>query len=357
MVNYYQPFLLPFLGLKRHLTPTHVKRYYYHSWEDALWELLRKKQIPLGSTILFPNFYCMDVLENVAKHGYKWQLYELDKNFQSTPQILVEAIHQHEPRIVILFHACGITTNLLKQTDWIKSIPPETIIIEDCVHRLTNPKEVELLNDNHFVMDSLRKDSPLPGSFIYGTHKGLNYKQSNQDFSTYQISSTMLFILFRLTFLLSQLLNSGKLSNFAHHTLLKAHDDIIGDSWKSYPGLPWIPFIHSFINFEKIEKLKTEQAKLYTELLKELFTPDSQFYKINIPESDYGKLHVYPLGLKHNRPEKLIEYLNKHNLNIWTKFPDCPWSEDKSVLFLPLGFHIHKKDIVRIMRLIKSYDK
>lgn len=356
MINYYQPFLLPFLRTTPYTLPHHLKRYYYFSWEDGLWDLLEKKNVPRGSTILIPNFYCIDVVENIKNHGYHPVFYTLDNFFQIEHKQFRAIVEKEQPSVIFVFHACGLTSNLFKETAWMSSANNETIIIEDCVHRLVDPDDIQLLHPNHVVMDSLRKDSPLPGSFMYASPEFLSFDQGGRILTWYFLSSSVLYIYFRFVLTLSAILHISRLTSYAHTHILKAHDDIIGDSTKPHKGLFWIPWVHRFIHFKKVKNLKKKQVKYYIQRLPQSAIPES-YYSITIPEEEYQHLHVYPLGI--NLPaetcKKLEASLHAKGIIVWCKFPDAPWSKDKAVLFLPLGFHIQKKDINYICQEILSF--
>lgn len=350
MLNYYQPYLVPFLGIRPYRVSENIKRFYYHSMEDAIWEFTRRKGILKGSLFLLPDFYCVDVLNNIENHGFNYKLWPVDKNFNTDIPEFIALIKKTKPKIIFVFHAAGITSNLMTDTRWLKYVSPDTVIIEDCVHRLINPEKIKLFDDRHVIMDSLRKDSPLPGSFVYGSATMLSYKQSTYRLSKYFLSTVFWYIIFRWVLMLGCLANSSKLTNFAHQKVLQIHDDIIGDSWESYRGLPWIPIIHRFINFKKVEKLKRRQVNLYKKLMKPVYQNSSKkniFYEIIYPVSDYEKLHVYPVGVTvpESKTKSLISFLHKHNISVWIKFPKCKWNEDTACLFMPLGFHVSDKEI------------
>ncbi len=340
MINYYQPFLLPFLHLHRAKLAAGVKRYVYLSMEDALWDLFTHK-IKKGSTILIPDFYCMDVVINIQQHGYKTAFYPMDKHFQTSQEKLNTAMYKHKPAAIIIFHACGITNTLLPRGNDNKNKWGDILVIEDCVHRVGDPSEVSLFGDNHFIGSSLRKVSPLPGSFLYGTKKGLSFPQAKSHFfSAYQLLTTIYFFAFRFILVASTIMQLPRLTAWAHTTVLKKHDDLIGDKHIPQKSLPFVSTLSDWFNFEKIKNVKKHQVELY----EKLFPNKKPFYRIKIPISDYGSLHVYPLGVEKNI-HNLIPYL--HNLNIiaWYKFADSPWSKQRKVLFLPLGFHITDRDI------------
>ncbi len=350
MINYYQPFILPFLQLKKYTVPSLIQQLYYHSFEDALWDLIRNKNIPKSSVFLIPDFYCVDVLNNITGHGFKVVLYKLNKHFQPDLIQFNTLIKEHNPAIIFIFHACGITSNLLIDRQWMNTIPEETIIIEDAVHRLVNPEEITLHKKNHIIIDSLRKVSPLPGSFLYGRKEFINYTVPRKLISRYTLSSTLLFIVFKVSLSIGMLFKIQKTVIFAHTRILQVHDDIIGDSWQSYAGLPVIPFIHAHINFKKIEKVKEKQVELYNKVTFE--KQNRSAYHVQIPKDDFKNLHVYPLGWNEKPDTELINTLHSKGIGIWFKFPDSEWSNDKGVLFLPLGFHTTTNDIYSLANAV-----
>lgn len=226
------------------------------------------------------------------------------------------------------------------------------MIIEDSVHRLVNPIKINLLNDRHFIIDSLRKVSPLPGSRLFGR---LDFPQTRQTiFNLYFLQSIFYFLLFRFILVTGFITNSSRLTAWSHEHLLKIHDDIVGDSLIPQPGLPvFEPFINH-LDYAKVLRRKISQVKLYDQILAPLFR-HKLFYRVSIPESDYGQLHVYPLGLTSVPTDKLITYLHAKGIPVWSKFPDSPWSQNQGVLFLPLGFHVSESEISLLGKCLFDY--
>lgn len=357
MINYYQPSLEPFLGRKKNVIPKGIRRYYYLSFEDAFWHLLAKKHIPKRSLFLFPNFYCMDVLKNVRRHGYSYALYPVDASFQTDEITLLKAIKKTSPSVVVIFHACGITNALMKKKKWMNSLPKKTLVIEDCVHRLVNPSEIKIVIKNHFIIDSLRKVSPLPGSFLYGKEADVDFNPPRRKTTIYSLSSRFFYTLFRRILELGFKVKSRRLVSYAHTMILKMHDDIIGNNFSAHPGLSKNETKHSFIDFEKIKKLKKEQVQSYEYNFYPVMSNNKIFKRVQISESDYSSLHVYPLEFLCKSKKKLISYLHNNNIVVWDKFPDSPWSKKQSVLFFPLGFHMNEKNIRYIAHKLEDYTK
>jgi len=331
-----------------------VKRYYYWSWEDGLWDLLKKKHVEKGSTILVPDFYCQDVIDNIRLHGYIVSLYKLDQHFQIKKQALLGSLHRHHPAVVIVFHAAGIASTVIGKSSLIHKITKKALLIEDCVHQMLDPQTVKPVNERHFLMDSLRKVTPLYGSFLYGTKKGMQFTQTKNFLSWYTVRTTLLYLLFRLTLVAAYVVNKPTLAVFAHKRILKNHDDIVGDT-DAHRGIWMIAWMSQWLNREALERVKREQVKQYEHMLHPLYTRASPFYRIGMKRSDHGKLHVYPVGMKGKADETLLSYLKKKNIVVWSKFTDSQWAKKRDVLFFPLGFHMNKEKIKKISKALLAW--
>lgn len=355
MIDHYQPFLFPFFSFRATFPNPLVKRYYYWSWEDGLWDVLQAKQVEKGSVLLIPNFYCSDVVENIRTHGYTVVFYRLDKHFQVKQRTLTNSIRRHHPKAVVIFHAAGIRSTVMNRYGWIRTMTQKTILIEDCVHQLVDPSAVKLASDNHFVLDSLRKVSPFYGSFLYGTKKGMRFRQAKTTWSLYSIRASVLFLVFRFILMTAHLLEQPAIAVFAHEKLLKTHDALIGDSQVAHRGIAGISWMTQWLNRSKVERMKREQVKWYEHFVKPLCARSSPFYQIKMKRSDHGKLHVYPVGVRRKVDPELLTYLKKKKIVVWPKFPDSVWARHQDVLFFPLGFHMDKQKVKTIAHALRSW--
>jgi len=354
MLNYYQPWLLPFLQRQPASVPKTLTMLYYHSFEDGLWDLINHK-FPPGKKLhlLVPDFYCSDVLDNLILRGHKYTYYPLDSDFQISVSKFKKFLWLFRPDIVIIFHACGLTSNLVIDTSWVKDLPNNAVIIEDSVHRLVDPGSVRLFHPRQVVIDSLRKVSPFPGSRLFASSDFINYPAPSNHLSLYQIRSFFYYFIFRLVLKISFLINSSSLAVFAHEKLLRIHDEIIGDSFVPRAGLSvFLPFINR-INYKKIAGLKSSQIQYYQSRLSPLYK-NPLFFKVSVPKNDYPQMHVFPLGLTSLHPETIVSRLHSLRIPVWAKFTDTPWSSSRSVLFLPLGFHVSPKEIQRLSSHLAS---
>ncbi len=356
MLTYYQTFLLPFLRTSRYTLPRDIARAYFISFEDALWNLLTGRGLPKKSVILVPDFYCMDVVENIKQHGYTPVFYPLDNHFQIKKTDFEKLRKKYSPAVIIFFHACGIQQKILNNYEYIQRLAQHTLIIEDAVQRLVNPEKIRILHPNHVIIDSLRKTSPLHGSFIYGNAGTIiSIPHPIKPEYVYQLKTTILFVFFRLVFITGVLLKSNSIIRYAHKVILQAHDDTIGDSIVGHNGVWYVPLIHSYFNFPLVESLKKKQVIQYSHLLKDINKYNRHIYAIHIPEKDYSLLHVFPVGyhIRNTFTENTINScLHRAGYPVWTKFPDCPWSKKRAVLFLPLGFHVEYNEIKDICSVI-----
>lgn len=354
MISYYPTHLLPYLSLKSNKLNQNIARQYYLSWEDALWELLPQLGFELGSTILLPDFYCLDVIENIKNHGYKVALYPLDNNFQISMAKFQGIYAKSAPSVVIFFHACGITNTLTTNNSFMKRLANKSLIVDDHVHRIIDTNHLNILHDRHLIIDSLRKNLPLPGSFVYASKSTLSKlrKPSNISFS-YGLRVFLYFLMYRTTLLLGDLLRVQFLIKYAHLRLLKTHDNLVGDSERGYPGLQWIPLIHQHINLSKIRTLKIKQVQYYQKHLAYILQSSSHIHLPLIESVDFGELHALPLII--DLPSSIAVEEELSLINVWTKFSDSPWSKNRRAFFLPLGFHITQLDQDLIVRaIIKS---
>jgi len=354
MIDHYQPSIIPFFGSKSSTPNPLVKRYFYWSWEDGLWDLLRGKQIKKGSTILVPDFYCSDVIDNMRLHGYTVVLYKLNQYFQVKKQTLLNSIRRNHPSVVIIFHACGIKSTIMTKPTWMKKLGKNILVIEDCVQQLLSPPLVKPTQDNHFFMDSLRKVSPFYGSFLYGTKKGLHFQQTKRMWSLYSALALLLYSIFRFCLVVAHLTNQPKIAAFSHKYILKTHDNLIGNSMASHRGLSLIAWLTQWMNIEKLERVKREQVKLYEKMLASVWGR-ALFYRVKMKRSDYKHLHVYPVGLRQKAGTELLAYLWSKNIVVWPKFTDSAWAKKRDVLFFPLGFHINKKNIKLIAKTLLKW--
>jgi len=320
--------------------PVHLKHLFYLSYEDALWDILKKKNIRKESEILVPDFFCKDVEDNIKNHGYKVVHYHIKKDLSADINDFKEQIKSHEPAVITVFHPVGITSNLFADRSWIKLLSKETILIEDCVHRIINPSKIEIYKHNHFVINSLRKVVALQGSSVYGLKDDLNFTPPplHQSFF-YSLKVHLLWILMNICSITGQYLSAEKL-------MIKGYD-LIGDSILPAKGLPLFKVLEQFLDYDKISKIKTEQANFYEERLKNIIKNPVAYKK-----SDFGKMMAWPVILNIETAPKILEKIRSKGLIIRFELNDSVWSKNQKIIYLPMGPHITHSDQMRVCKIV-----
>lgn len=333
--------LVSYIGLKRNKTPKVLRRLFYLSWEDALWDLLDKKRIPKKSYILLPDFWCEDVVINIKNHGYRVIYYSVSKDLIVSENKFLEKINKYSPQVIVVFHPIGIKSNLLKDRRWIDTLPDGVLLIEDSVHRIVNPNNIKIFRKNHFVIDSLRKVVPLQGSNIYGRVEDLDYSSPHL-FQSFSYSLKV----HAFWFLMIVLWNLG-LNNLAEKYMKRGYD-LIGDSKIPASGLFIFKFLFEFINYDKIYKIKRKQIEIYNKYLKS----DARFEKI-----DWSEMRGYPI-IHHNEiADRVLKYLRSQNLTVRFELSDSLWSQAQKIIYLPLGPYLRDVEIKDIATLVlKSFE-
>lgn len=344
-------------GLHHYLTrrsltvPKHLGHFFYMTWEDALWDLLAYFHIPQKSRALVPEFFCGDVVTNMKTHGIQSYWYPCDQNFQTDPHVFKAWLIKHQPHIVVILHAAGITNQLFAKKDiWIDALPKNAILIEDSVHRIVDPRHIQLIAPRHLVIDSLRKVVPLPGSNLYGSQEVLAQLKTTptQKAFLYQLSVMGWWMLF-------QGLLTLKWYSLAEKAMIIGYD-IIGDHPRGGVGWSIAKFFAQHLNIMHIEKAKQQQVTLYKKHLSPIWE-NPTFFLPHFSWHDYGKLRGFPIGVRLQHSQSFLQSLRSQGLLVRYELNDSIWSTKNKVLYLPLGPYLKNSDIPKIARAVRNAAK
>lgn len=351
MISLKPIFLWKYLKFKRNKLPKNIGRLFYLSWEDALWDILDKKNVKKNSTILVPEFFCGDVEENIRNHGYKVAYFPVNSKLTTSPKELIDYIVKYNPSVVVILHPVGITNQLFTQNYWVKYLKKETILIEDSVHKIVDPSKIKFIKKNHFVIDSLRKVIPLQGSVVYGQKNDISFS-APPIFQSWKYATevTVLWFVMNLFWILcTSMYRYINVSNFfakqAQKTM-KIGYDLIGDSILPARGFFIFDFLQQHIDFEKIRQIKRKQV---------------EFYEKNIPTTvpyqdfDKGEVIAYPLVLPIKTADKILEQIRDQGLLLDFELNDSRWSKKQKIIYLPLGPYITVQRLEQIVDKIKAY--
>lgn len=336
MISTQPIFSVRYFQLKKNFTPKGLKKLFYLSWEDALWDLLNNKKIKKGSYILVPDFFCGDVENNIKKHGYKIARYHVDSDLIPSKKSLMDEMANCSPGAIIIFHSVGMQNALLNKNIAGK-ITENTLLIEDCVHKIVNPSKIKILKKNHFIIDSLRKVLPLQGSRLIGRTVDLNfnvpgYKQSLY----YSIKVHFYWLLMLLMWHIGDSKKAEKLMTVGY--------DLIGDSLKPARGFAFFELLSEHLNYRKIEECKTTQAVFYEKNLKV-----RPIYK----EKDRKNLRGWPVVINKNA-DKVLKKLRDAGLTVRFELNDSLWSRKRKIVYLPMGFQLTSKIQTKICEIFNE---
>lgn len=332
--------LAKYLCTKRSKTPSHLKRLFYLSYEDALWDIFKKKDIKNGSNVLVPDFFCRDVEDNIRNHGYNVVYYHIKKDLSVDVDDFENQIKTQKPSVVTVFHIVGITSNLFANREWIKLLNEETILIEDCVHRILDPQKIEIYKKNHFVINSLRKVVPLQGASVYGLKDDLNFSPPPlyQSFF-YSIKVHLLWLIMNILWRTGQFIDAEKL-------MIKGYD-LIGDTDLPARGLWLFKILEGFLDHSKIAKTNFEQASFYEKELKGITKN-----KVAYQKSDFEKMMAWPIILDPETAPQILEKIRSKGLIIRFELNDSFWSKNQKIIYLPMGPYITHSDQVKVCKII-----
>lgn len=354
------PFIPQFFDFKKKpkIQPKNFRSFYI-SWEDALWHLLELHKIKKNSTVMIPSFFCWDVVENMRAHGLQEIVYPVDKNFQTDPKIFAKLLKKHQPNVIVIFHAVGITNQLFENKYlWLKTLPQNAILIEDCVHKIIDPKEITFITKNHILMDSLRKVIPVQGSQVFSQFS-IPQTTSKDNILTFWYRTQIIFWWTMMQFFLTVVFYSKnkkiqKIGNQLAEKSMKIGYDIIGDHNLPGAGSPIMNYLSKFIATESIKAIKQEQVGLYETKLKNL-QKNSNFFIPKYAQADKKELRGFPLGIELSIAKQFLEYLRKNSILVRFELDDSIWSKKQKVVYLPLGPYVTEKDILFICNKIKNF--
>jgi hypothetical protein len=347
-----------YLSRKRVCVPKYLAEYFYVSWEDALWDLLKFFQIQRG-VALVPEFFCSDVIKNMRSHGLRTEFYPTNANLQTDPTVFATYLHQFTPDVVVVLHADGITNRLLGDASmWLHALPTRTLLIEDSVHRVVDPQAIHLVSERHLVIDSLRKVTPLYGSTLYGDAATLSGFRQNAWWATigYQVVVFFWWASYQLCLELATLpwgfSWQTQWNQNAERAMIRGYNRM-GDNVIAGSCPRWFHFLARHLDIQKIKTVKKKQVEIYKSLL--LRNWKSPLITVPFFEaSDAGELRGFPVIFQRKVAAELLPVLRNAGLLLRAELDDSPWSQRQSICYLPLGPHLTDKQIREVCNIFRS---
>lgn len=337
-------------------SPTPIHHYFYASWEDAVWDLLVRYHIPKNASILLPSFFCPDVIANMKNHHLTPIIYPQNQFFHTPSSDFIKLITKHSPAIIVIFHPAGMTADLYQHHhQWLPSVPPDTLLIEDCVHRIVNPTKLNFIRNRHFIIDSQRKTIPLPGSNLFApTSLPVSDQPPERTLPHYKIRVFVWWMIFQALLALGSWLPHQKLKItmfiWAEKAMVKGYD-LIGDSLRPVMGWHFLSFLYKHLDYPKIYRAKYHQVKAYLNHLAPL-RPSTLIYTFPINPSDYHQLRGFPIGLYPKTANEIISRIRQHGLLVRSELAGSLWTKKHQIIYLPLGPHLKPKNLKTIAAVL-----
>lgn len=344
-----------YIGRRKMSVPQELKRLFYASWEDALWDIVQHTALPENAVVLLPEFFCWDVVKNMSAHGLRVVTYPVDLDFQTSPYEFKRYIRKYNPAIIVIFDAVGIRNSLWNHTaEWIPLVPASTVIVEDAVHRIVDPSDIKLVHPRHIVVDSLRKVVPLPGSNCYGHHNFLSFKPTAWWRTVpYQIQVFGWWAIFQIFLHIGLAVPrawSGWWFRQAEVAMIRGYDTI-GDSDKAGAGWGIWSTLAMRIKITAIRAVKEKQVQTYVQQLSKLNIKGVSL--ISIPVSAYGELRGFPLRLSLEIATKVLDILRSNGILVRYELNDSLWSKYQKVIYLPLGPHLKNEHLWHVINTLQ----
>jgi hypothetical protein len=318
---------------------------HFLSFEDALWSLI-SRNVSINSTLLFPSFFCVDVLDNCRLHGYKVETYPLDKYLEISEELLSDYIERTQPRVIFVFHPLGYYSKIIDyKTIW----RDDMLVIEDSVHRLVDSPV--LRNDNHIIIDSIRKITPLFGSCIWTT---LALDKPKYNFGDIIIFVRIYYFWRKFQSVINSGTGQGSIAKVVRgYNYLNSSDNQIGDNYRPIALPTYLAKERQYLDILKIQSVRSEQWILYNKSLFN-FLHDERFC-IMLNSHPLDQPAFYPLITISDYAFLIREYLLSQRVVTFVEFSDSSWSVDKNILCLPLGTHVSVEDVENICSAINMW--
>lgn len=361
MLTIQPPFIREYFSTTNLPLPKHIFRSFFLSWEDALWHLLQVYRLPNGAVILVPEFFCGNVMDHMEDHGLKVVTYRIDRYLQPIYTHFVAQLHQLQPSVVVIFHSVGITNPLMKRsTQWISSLIDECLLIEDCVHRIINPTTITFSTARHFLIDSLRKVVPIQGSNVYSpTQLPPIPLATNVATLRYRLGVHAWWSMMQFCLVLAYYTKiSGwrkRLNSVAEWAMIHGYK-LIGAISLPSVGNSVLRRLADHIDIEAVEKTKTWQANRYMEGVKKLLV-SGDFWLPRMEVRDYENLRGFPLIMCLTIADRFLACMREAGIILRFELDDSPWSEKQKIVYLPMGLHIHKKDIAFVLNQLNRFSR
>lgn len=325
---------------------------FFLSFADAWRGIIKQADINVRK-ILVPDFYCPETIAMYKNYG-SIVFYQTNRDLTIDISSYIAAVELHHPDVIINYGYIASPFQDEKVRLLLRTIP-NTIVIEDCAHRILLKGDLIFVHRNHFYIDSIRKQTGLLGSHLVDQSKLLKTEHFSR-LNSYKIKSTWLKFLQEGINLSTYLVQSRKLYERSEICFEKL-DNLIGAYERPTLGGALSHNLWNHLDLKKLTDHKRQLASIYLKRLAKIHHKSFQ-----LPPLADNNLSYFPCLVSSPDNDLLIEYLSTKNIwigSLWD-LPAQPISglnNDlfKSVVVLPLAWKTTVKDAVRACQEIDEF--
>lgn len=325
---------------------------YFLSFADA-WRGMFKHDAGRTRTILVPDFYCPETLALYKNYG-RLAFYQTNNDLTINIPSYLAALHKYRPEVIINYGFLSSPFQDARVKSRLKHLP-EVMVIEDCAHRILLEKDLIFAHKNHVYIDSIRKQTSLLGSHLFGQSRIIQAK-SFERLNWYKVKSLCLKLLQEGLNISTYLLQSRWLHEKSEDCF-EWLDDLIGANQEPTQGGFLSRLLWNHLDLRKILVHKKDLIGIYYSRLTRI--KSSNFLIPPVPDSN---LSYFPCVVSPLIRDNLIDYLETRNIWIgplWDLSEDSPAGLNQNlfdaVVVLPLTWETTVHDAERVCQEIELY--
>lgn len=325
---------------------------FFLSFADA-WRGIMKRFNTKVRTILVPDFYCPETLALYKTYGTLF-FYKTNEDLTINIPSYLAAVTLYHPDVIINY---GYVSSP-GQDDDVKALLrglPETIVIEDCAHRILKKEDLVFVHRSHFYIDSIRKQTGILGSHLADQSQILKSEHFTR-LNWYKLHNYWLKFIQEGINLSTYLLQSRKLYEKSD-VCFERLDGLIGSCEEPTLGGILARTLWNHLDIERIITHKKRLAGVYLEQLGRI-----NHGNFKVPRLADQNLSCFPCLVSLPDNNRLIDYLATKDIwvgSLWD-LPAEPIAGlnnnlYESVVVLPLTWQTTVKDVVRVCQEIENF--
>lgn len=325
---------------------------FFLSFADA-WRGIIKQANMKVRRILVPDFYCPETLAMYEKYG-SLVFYKTKQDLTIDITSYIAAVGTTRPDVIINYGYFASPFQDKKARELLSRLP-ETVVIEDCAHRILLPDDLVFIHHHHFYIDSIRKQTGILGSHLMKQSKLFGVEHFSR-MNSYKIKSGWLKFLQEGINLSTNIVQTRKWYEISE-TYFEKLDGLIGTYEEPTLGGLLSRNLWNHLDLAKLITHKKELAQVYRQSLIKI--KRESFYISPLAEQN---LSYFPCLVYGADNERLVEYLATKHIWIGSLW-DLPSRRIvglnnalyKAVLVLPLTWKTTVKDAVRVCQEINNF--